>query len=331
MKTTGFLLILLLLAGSVNAYPEYGQPSQAVSLHVRVINVTAQGRPVSGDEVMVERYNEDTLIDRIQGLVNDEGWAVFENVYVENLTNLQPSARHDNVRFWGDRVAVPPGQNSLTSVVHLYDVTDDMSQLSTSPYHIIIKQGPQGLVVQEYLELINASDKAIHSSLTDSEGRNKTLIISLPNGYKHFSTTSYLVPGALIFTEEEFYDPMAIPPGSHKVIFGYTLDIKSDPMAFSKKITLPTSSATVFIALENVTVEGLGPLQGELTLTDGVKSQYYTVGDLSADETISFQIRGLKVSDSGLSTWVLLGIVFGIILVVVIWRLRSPSTNVENN
>ena len=133
---------------------------------------------------------------------------------------------------------------------------------------------------------------------------------------------SYFEEQAMVVTDEGFYDTMAVPPGEHQVSFTYTLEITSKTMDIVKGITLPTSKLVVFAELGTAELRGLGEVVNRATSDAGTEMKYYTREKLAAGEEIALQLAGFTVSNSGPSAWVILAVVFGVVMVVVVLRLR---------
>ena len=64
--------------------------------------------------------------------------------------------------------------------------------------------------------------------------------------------------------------------------------------------------------------EGLGP-SSELTMADGIVSQYYQLGERKPGDKLEFQLVGFKVPEPDRS-WIVLTVVFGVVAVIVLWR-----------
>jgi hypothetical protein len=116
---------------------------------------------------------------------------------------------------------------------------------------------------------------------------------------------------------------MAMPPGNdHRAVFSYTLDINSKTMDIVKKPSLPTSEFMLFSQLGQEKIEGLGPPNGRMTLADGTLAEYFSLSNLNTGDKITFQVSGFSVANSERDLWIILGVVFGIIALVVIFRPR---------
>jgi hypothetical protein len=205
--------------------------------------------------------------------------------------------------------------------VEVYDVSWDKSHLSVGVHHIIIKALSTFLEISEYMQLKNSSDMAVSSKQKDGENREVILEIMLPKGFQNLKSTSYFKDAALVITEQGFYDTMAVPPGEYAVNFSYILDITSSTMDIVKEISLPTSNLIVFAELGQAKLKGLGQADNKLITSSGTPMEYYKLSDLTATEEIAFQITGFNVNTSGFTTWVILSLTFGVLVVFVFLRL----------
>ncbi len=299
-------------------------------LAIEVINGTTNGHPVVGDRVTVEIYEHKGLVNTLQGKVGTDGKAVFENVRAADHLIAVANVLHEGMRFSGPAVALKPGQGQVTARVDVFDVSYENSNLSVNTHHLIIKQKGSSLLLTEYIQLINTSDLAISSNDRDDQGRAIVLMIPLPKGFKNFSSSNYLVPEALGFTQEGFYDTMAVPPGDHHIIFSYTLDIKSDTVNITKGISLPTANFMLFSQSAQEGIQGLGEPDGQVVLDDGTLAGYYNRTDLPAGAEIGFEVAGLSTSAGDRASWIVLAVVFGTITILAVLRLLLGKNRLEN-
>jgi hypothetical protein len=290
-------------------------------LIVEVTSGTANGADVSGDEVNVDIYENSQLLHSLKGEVAADGKAVFDDVPIGDNIIALARAKHQDMMFNGRVVGLKPTEDRHLAHVEVYDVSWDKSHLSVGVHHIIIKALSTFLEISEYMQLKNSSDMAVSSKQKDGENREVILEIMLPKGFQNLKSTSYFKDAALVITEQGFYDTMAVPPGEYAVNFSYTLDITSSTMDIVKGISLPTSNLIVFAELGQAKLKGLGQADNKLITSSGTPMEYYKLSDLTATEEIAFQITGFNVNTSGFTTWVILSLTFGVLIVFVFLRL----------
>jgi len=292
---------------------------------VEVINGTENGHAVAGDNATLTIYEHNKPVDRLEGKVGADGKAVFEDVKGGEHVVAFVQVFHEGMSFGSNAVVLKPDQKQANAQVQVFDVSYDTSVLSVKTHHIILKLQDGSVLLTEYIQLVNSSDMAVGSKEKDTGGRPMVLKVPLPKGFQNFTSSSYLEPQALGFTKESFYDTMGVPPGSHEIIFSYTLEIKSGTIDITKKISLPTSHFVLYSQLGEKKIRGLGDAAGELALGDGTSSEYFVLGDLTSGKEVEFKIAGLSTSVGNKSSWIILAVVFGVIIVVAVLRLRRPE------
>jgi hypothetical protein len=294
-------------------------------LSVEVTNGTTNGHAVSGDSTTLTIYEHNKPVDRLEGKVGADGKAVFENIQGGEHIVAFAQVFHEGMSFGSNAVVLKAGQKHANAQIQVFDVSYDASVLSAKTHHIILKRQDGSVLFTEYIQLINPSDTAIGSKEKDSAGRPMVLTIPLPKGFQNFTSSSYLEPQALGFTEEGFYDTMGVPPGSHEIIFSYSIEIKSGTMDVIKKISLPTSHFVLYSQLGEKKIKGLSDAAGEMALSDGTPSEYFVLSDLPAGKEIKFKIAGLSTSVGNKTSWIILTVVFGVIIAVAVLKLRRPE------
>jgi hypothetical protein len=331
LKQTILLAAITLVHVCASAAENAPVQSKPLELLVQVLHGTPNGHPVTGEPVVVEIYRHGELVDTLQGQLGNDNKVLLENVPSGDHLTAVAYVMHEGMRFVGRPIALRPEDEPVTTIVQVFDVSHENSKLSAKTHHLIVERRGRSLDVTEFLQITNPSDLAITSNEKDGQGRAKVFKIPLPKGYRNFNSSSYLAPEALGFTEQGFYDTMATPPGDHEVVFSYTLDIKSDTMDVTKQISLPTANFVLFVQSLGQEVRGLGEADGHMVMGNGTSAEYYTLNDLPRGAKVAFTIVGLGTGSAGSASWMVLAVIFGAIIAVALFRLRSARTRVQNH
>ncbi len=321
-------LMISILTSLFAASPLLSQTTDTqrqASLTIGVTNSTANGTSTLNDEVLVTIYEQRKPTQTLKGNIDSQGKAIFENVPTGNNITALPRIKHQDMMFNGHPIALKAGQTVFNGHVEVYEVSTDKSKLSVTTHHFIIKVEADSLRITEYMRLDNSSDMAITSVEKDVNDKSKVIEVILPEGFKDLTYSKYFQENALVITKDGFYDTMATPPGQYDAEFSYSLDIDSETIDIVKTISLPTSEFMVFSLLDKGQLKGLGDSGGEVNLADGSSAEYFSFPELKAAEQIKFQLVGLNVTKSGRNTSITLIVVFALIAMLVIWRLRSQQ------
>jgi len=302
------------------------ESERQTTLTINVTNRTAKGTATVNDEVLVTIYEQGKPTKTLKGNIDSQGKAVFENVPTGNNITALPRVKHQNMMFNGHPIALKTGQTVFNAPVEVYEVSTDKSKLSVAVHHFIIKVEADSLLITEYMRLDNSSDMAITSEEKDENDNSKVVEAMLPVGFKDLTLSRYFQENALVITKDGFYDTMAIPPGQYDADFSYRLEIDSETIDIVKKISLPTSEFMVFSLLDKGQLQGLGDSGGEVNLADGSSAEYFSFPKLKAAEQIKFQVVGFNIKKSNSSTLITLIVVFALIVLLVLWRLRGQKS-----
>ncbi len=294
-------------------------------LTVEVKNHTAGGVAVAGDEVMLDVYRGQEQIVSLRAKAGADGKAVFEKVLTGPNMTAVATAKHQNMAFRSEPVALNPATGEFSVGVQAFDVSTDTSKLSVGVHHIMLAVRGGALEFTEYMQLKNVSDMAITAAQRDDQNRPAVIEVKLPQGFQDLSASGYLEPEALVITPHGFYYTMAVPPGEHHVTFSYKVGIDRRTVKIAKEITLPTTELMLFWQHGQGKLEGLGEPNDRLANADGMPMEYYRRSALKPGDRIAFQLSGFNTKKSGDYTWVVLGVVFTGLVGIALWRLRPRA------
>lgn len=322
------LLIAVLLASVLFAAPgvfaqDANDAEGVVIIKMKVTNATAQGYAVSSDKAFISLYENKVNIETIEATVDESGMAIFEYALGAQHLDAQPRVKHRNMMFYGRSFHLHYSPEPIQTKVEVYDVSDDNSGLTVGTHHLIIKQVEKNILVTEFMQLQNPTDKAVTSANKDANGRPQVVTVHLPAGFRDFSASKYFKAQALVMSENGFYDTMAIPPGTFEAMFSYAIPITASEMQISKKISMPTVDVTVFSQLKYGQLQGIGSSAGNFTMEGNTPAEYFVLSKKSPDDQINITITGLKKTSSK-SKIIIIAVVLLLIAPLILMGL-SPS------
>lgn len=313
-------MILLLSISRCYAQDEHAHDISETILIVKVINESENGTDVVGDMVTVDFYRHGKAIGHVEGQVGEDGRAVFTDAPAGIHVVAVARTKHADMAFSSHTVEVAKTDSPIHVNISAYDVLHDNSVLRIKTHHMIFKTEADSLVVTEYMQLVNPTDRAVTTDEKNAEGMPKVLSMKLPAGFSDLSITNYFVMSALVQTEEGFYDTMAMPPGEFQAIFSYKLPINASDIAIAKPVTMPTEEFTVFSQIGSVKIVGLEVPAEEFQTGDGSASEYFELGNVTPPKVVKFKITGFNYSKPMQNTVIPIAIVFGVLAILVIKR-----------
>ncbi len=212
----------------------------------------------------------------------------------------------DGVSYQTDFVSAVGGETEIAlSDLVVYAVTSDLAalQIDSVAVHFDYADENQLSVFVVYL-LKNSGEKTIRATLDNDN--QEIPFIKAPNGAQLLGYQQTQDGAALIGTEEQ--DGFFIPPSEETYgIIAFANLPRSDKFEFSQHFLLPVRNGQVFLPKgvsakgAQISDNGLIPLQD--SSGKNLEYQTYSFGNLSADSTLTFSLKGKPSDKSNTANW----------------------------
>ena len=309
--------------------------TEPVLIQVVVTNETAGASPASDAEVALTIYQDSEPLDRRVGRSDAQGVCSFQEVPTGLGMAVVATAMNQDMMFSSRPMSLEHAHDKMYQLdISVYDVSTDTSALSIGTHHLVVRVAPQGLFIDEYLQIINDSDKAVTSEEKTPDGKPAVLKVHLPTGFKDITYSKYFQEQALIMTDDGFIDTMAVPPGRHDAVFTYAVKTDTPSVQIIKKAGLPTKELMVFSQLSGASIAGLDEPLGQMTINNGSPADYFPSVSLENGEQIDFKITGLTIAQDPDGLWMMFGVIFGVIILVGIvrtWTHKKQSVSASED
>ena len=307
--------------------------TEPVLIQVVVTNETA-GSPASDAEVALTIYQDSEPLDRRVGRSDALGVCSFQEVPTGLGMAVVATAMNQDMMFSSRPMSLEHAHDAMYQLeIVVYDVSTDTSALSIGTHHLVVRVAPQGLFIDEYLQVINDSDKAVTSEEKTPDGKPAVLKVYLPAGFKDIIYSKYFQEQALIMTDDGFIDTMAVPPGRHDAVFTYAVKTETPSVQIIKKAALPTKELMVFSQLSGASIAGLDEPIGQMTINNGSPADYFPSVSLETGDQISFEITGLSIAQDPDDLWIMFGVIFGVMILIGIvrtWTHKKQSVSASD-
>jgi hypothetical protein len=289
----------------------YAQEPAEGAISGLVINGTQGGGSVSGTEITLYTYINDTLADSTTTTTDNEGKFQFENINAEYEYLIV--ARYLDVDYYYP-VEFETGATTAYVEAGVCDTTDSDALIRTGLTHKIIEVGEETLQITEVHWLVNDGDKTYLR--TDA-----VLDFTLPEGAYDFLAPEELVVDFQLNENNTVTYLVPFPPGERQLVYAYTLP-KPDTAEFSVPLMIdyPTDSLEVMIGGQDIeaAVTQLAPAE-PVTSDAGISYLHFQGENLPRNTTIDLQLTDLSRS-SGFPLYII-WVVIGVIAVCVVFYL----------
>ncbi|MBU0510387.1 MAG: hypothetical protein KJ638_01635 [Chloroflexi bacterium] len=274
---------------SAESAPEAESSSEGVGL-IRVAVVNGSGsEPPIGAEVVLHGYDEMEEVYARTLVLLEDGVAIFEDVPMPAGRVYLASTQHDQVAYISNLAQITAGTTEASLGITVFDATTDMSVLTIEQLHVFFDfSAVDTIQVVELVLLSNSSEQ----TLVSPDGETPALVFELPEGAANFGVQESMKLRYLQ-TENGFGIGSVFPSEEpYEVVFAFEMPYENGKLDLAVPIPLDTTSASVIVPQDGVTVESDQLQDGEVRDFQGVAYQTYSSTDLSMGDTLRFSLSG---------------------------------------
>lgn len=290
-----------------------------------VINGTADGGSVAGQNVTLQIFLDDIEIDSASTETDAEGQFVFSGLSTESGYSYQVELTFQEADYYGEWFSFTEGEPVKSIQITVYDSTTSEEAISVATAHTIIYIQEGSLLVEEYLFFVNESDRTyIGSKEITAEGDKETLRFYVSEQATELQVSHGLMSCCIVGTDEGFSYTMPVLPGFHEVAYSYVIDYASGEHQFSRGVIYPTARFDLMVQGGSTAVV-VDQLTAEETLDiNGTEYSHLTGLGLPPGDTLVVQLSGLLGTNGERTlTWVIVTLVVLVLGFSVIFRLRK--------
>ncbi|MBI2866714.1 MAG: carboxypeptidase regulatory-like domain-containing protein, partial [Chloroflexi bacterium] len=261
----------------------------------RVVNKTAQGKPVTGDAVkaVVVRAGVQPQ-DAARATIDADGRFRLAGLSLDDDPEYSVVVTHDGIDYTVGEIRFPASETSRTVEVAVYDLTSDPEVVKVEGSVVIVSPEQGFIRVSELHQVANASDKAYRSPREVAQDKFEAVRFSLPFGAGPLSFAAGMTEATAVReTVNDVIDTIALEPGQRGYAFSYEVVYTSPGYRFTRRFFRPTTTITFLVAESGVKVSGRGLVDDGTAELLGRRYQRFTARDVRPDSRIELRLDGL--------------------------------------
>jgi mono/diheme cytochrome c family protein len=263
-------------------------------------NGTPGGTVPAGQEVTLRVFDNFQEQTPLTTTAKPDGSFEFSGLDLPSGRAFIVTSRYNNVLYTSEVAQTAPDTFSFDLPVTLYESTTDPVGVAVDRLHLVFDFQPGVVQVGELISISNSSDK----TFTSPAPNGPTLKLALPAGYSELTFQDGALGDRYQKTADGFADTLPIAPGpnARQILLSYKLPY-TGALAFSQLLPYPVTAINVLVPDVGVTANspalvdaGVSQLQG------GGAFHTYTLADLPANSTLTFDLKGEPTVTSGTTT-----------------------------
>ncbi|MCA9139399.1 MAG: hypothetical protein KDB00_21640 [Planctomycetales bacterium] len=215
------------------------QSPAAGSISGVVVNASSEMAPVPGSAVVLSVELEGELVVAAEGVADDQGRFLFDDIPADPDYVYLPGANYDGVHYPGLRITLNAETPHARVNLVVHETVSDPNPLVIRRHDITIGRDAESIHVTEKLLIENPSSKTFVGSASRPGGRAATLRLSIPSNFRRTTFDKEFYGSQFTLIDDRLVTDIPWPPGQRELGFAYVLPGDASNQSWQREIDLP--------------------------------------------------------------------------------------------
>lgn len=273
-----------------------------------LVNKTAGGKNVADVPLTLKIYLNNAETGSSTAKTDNDGNFTFNNLVTAQTNSYQITLTYQEAEYNSERLTFAAGETVKTVLIAVYDATTSDAAIRITNAHTIILTDEKGVLVKEYYQFMNDSDKT-YIGTGDSQD-TKTLRFNLPKDAKNLEYGLDFMECCAVLGDGVVADSMDILPGPREMLVAYRLSPSSGTYDYAQKMFYPVGSYNLLTQSGVIQVASDKLAPGQPLKIEGTSVNTYNAKSVSAGDVVTARLSNLPVPANQLSSlkWVAVAI-----------------------
>ncbi len=184
-------------------------------------------------------------------------------------------------------------ETTISIEIPVCDTTTSDQAIRIAWHHVVVRIQEDDIMVSEVILLVNDGDRTyVGSEATSFEGKQGTLVFTLPPGAMRFEVPEDSAEDYLLVDNGTVVTTMVFPPGEKQLLYYYQMATsESGDFTIHLKADYPTDALDVMVTGEDIEVSSARLVPAEPVETDdGQQYVHFTGGYLDRGDAIDIRL-----------------------------------------
>ena len=274
------------------------QPSLIGTVLVRAVQGTKNGPAIgAGAVVTLELYEQDQVLEKREGKLDETGAANFERLPIGMSTTPLAHVNYNGVEYEAVGQPLDPTHASQTVQVTAYESTDQQPAWQVKMQHLLIQPAAEGVSVMEMFAVENPTDRAwIGSGAPNAEGKRATTVFPLPAGAKDVQLAGGFHECCAKVEGDKVTNSMALVPGVSQFRIVYTVPVKDGKAELALSTPAAIGHLMAMLPDDGTTVSAVGLENGGTANMGNGITRFFKGENLKAGASFKLNISGITAT-----------------------------------
>jgi hypothetical protein len=257
------------------------------------VQSTKNGKPiVAGTPVTVELYQNDQVLDKREGKLDDSGIAAFDMIPLSPGLQAVARVKYDGVEFEASGNVMDAAQSDQQVQVQVYESTETEPAWQIRMQHVMVQPTTHGMQVMEMLAVENPTDRAWIGK-PGADGKRTTTVFPLPAGAADVQLVGGFDERCVKTEGARIINSMALAPGVSQFRVVYNVPVREGTAELALTTPAAVSHAMFFVPDDGSTVAVQGLEAGGVADMGNGKTRFYKANDVAAGAVMKLTVSGI--------------------------------------
>jgi hypothetical protein len=268
-------------------------PTIIGNLTVRAVQSTKDGKAIpAGTPVTVELYQNEQVLDKREGKLDESGVATFDAIPVGLAVQPVARVRYSGVDFEATGEVMDGTHPDQQVQVQVYESTETQPAWQIRMQHVMLQPTIDGVQVMEMLAVENPTDRAWIGK-AGADGKRTTTVFPLPAGAANVQLVGGFHESGVTTESDRIVNSMALAPGTSQFRVAYTVPVKDGKAEVGLSAPAAVSHAMFFVPDDGSAVTAQGLESGGVADMGNGKTRFYKAQDVAAGAVMKLSVSGI--------------------------------------
>ncbi len=223
------------------------QGPAAGSISGVVVNASRDFMPTGEAEVVLRVMVDGQFVVAAEGLSDNQGRFVFDNIPADTDYIYLPGANRAGVHYPGSRVVLSKLKPHLRVNLQVHDSVSHPNPLVIRRHDISIQPETDALRVTETLHIENPSSKTYVGRPAKEGSRATTLRLSIPSNFRRTTFHKEFYGRQFVLIDGRLATDIPWPPGQRELAFTYTVPNQDRNRVWKRPLDLPCNHLRIVV------------------------------------------------------------------------------------
>lgn len=264
------------------------------SLAVKASQGTKDAPSPVGAAVKVEFYVQTKVAKTVEGVLDNHGVLILENIPLAGPSQALVTVTHDGVPYRSLSQLMSSDTPDQMVRVNVFETTAENPGWQVSMRHIMVERTAMGLVINEMIAVTVPGDRTWIGKVGDDKTASPvTMVIPITKNAAQIALGSGLKSDKITIEDSQIIDRLPLSPGTMQLQLAYVVPVKDGKASVELTAPADIKQLVLFAPDDGSTITAPGLEMGKNMQVGTIKARMYSANNVSTGTKVTLEFAGI--------------------------------------